>query len=317
MPFSRSIWRFFHQRHDIRGPQPRAAPPARRVDRPRRASLVGAARRCARSGPGQRTPAGRGARRGRARGERELAQIVAQQEGLEFVDLGKHDLDHEALDLISESSARRYGLPYRLEVRRSVRHRRSVRRRGSRRCPGELERRFASSSRRAPRSSRRSARRSATRSRPPDSLPPHIRRAEREAGASPARSRRCKGRRSPSECHWPRAGKAAREGAPSQKTCRPPSVPFPSRKEETSSSILCSTAVRLRARRVRRKLELGAGHAGGHHDAGRAGCRGLDHHRLRRDRRHAQDTGRRRRDGYALARPRCRRRERLRPRHRH
>ena len=48
--------------------------------------------------------------------ERELAQIVAQQEGLEFVDLGKHDLDHEALDLISESSARRYlALPYRLE----------------------------------------------------------------------------------------------------------------------------------------------------------------------------------------------------------
>jgi type IV pilus assembly protein PilB len=48
--------------------------------------------------------------------ERELAQIVAQQEGLEFVDLGKHDLDHEALDLLSESSARRYlALPYKLE----------------------------------------------------------------------------------------------------------------------------------------------------------------------------------------------------------
>jgi Type II secretion system (T2SS), protein E, N-terminal domain len=48
--------------------------------------------------------------------ERELAQIVAQQEGLEFVDLGKHDLDHEAVDLLSESSARRYlALPYRLE----------------------------------------------------------------------------------------------------------------------------------------------------------------------------------------------------------
>ncbi len=40
--------------------------------------------------------------------ERELAQIVAQQEGLEFVDLGKHDLDHEAVDLMSETSARRY-----------------------------------------------------------------------------------------------------------------------------------------------------------------------------------------------------------------
>ena len=48
--------------------------------------------------------------------ERELAQIVAQQEGLEFVDLGKHDLDHEAIDLLSESSARRYlALPYKLE----------------------------------------------------------------------------------------------------------------------------------------------------------------------------------------------------------
>jgi type IV pilus assembly protein PilB len=48
--------------------------------------------------------------------ERELAQIVAQQEGLEFVDLGKHDLEHEALDLLSESAARRYlALPYKLE----------------------------------------------------------------------------------------------------------------------------------------------------------------------------------------------------------
>ena len=48
--------------------------------------------------------------------ERELAQIVAQQEGLEFIDLGKHDLDHEAVDLLSESSARRYlALPYKLE----------------------------------------------------------------------------------------------------------------------------------------------------------------------------------------------------------
>jgi hypothetical protein len=48
--------------------------------------------------------------------ERELAQIVAQQEGLEFVDLGKHDLDHEAVDLLSESSARRYvAIAYKLE----------------------------------------------------------------------------------------------------------------------------------------------------------------------------------------------------------
>jgi type IV pilus assembly protein PilB len=48
--------------------------------------------------------------------ERELAQIVARQEGLEFVDLGKHDLEDEAVDLFSEASARRYtALPYRLE----------------------------------------------------------------------------------------------------------------------------------------------------------------------------------------------------------
>jgi MshEN domain len=48
--------------------------------------------------------------------ERELAQIVAQQEGLEFIDLGKHDLDDEAVDLLSETSARRYvALPYRFE----------------------------------------------------------------------------------------------------------------------------------------------------------------------------------------------------------
>jgi hypothetical protein len=48
--------------------------------------------------------------------ERELAQIVAQQEGLEFIDLGKHDLDDQAVDLLSETSARRYvALPYRFE----------------------------------------------------------------------------------------------------------------------------------------------------------------------------------------------------------
>jgi type IV pilus assembly protein PilB len=48
--------------------------------------------------------------------ERELAQIVAKQEGLEFIDLGKHDLEDEAVDLLSESSARRYvALPYKLE----------------------------------------------------------------------------------------------------------------------------------------------------------------------------------------------------------
>ncbi|HEX5469526.1 MAG TPA: hypothetical protein VFW80_10820 [Gaiellaceae bacterium] len=48
--------------------------------------------------------------------ERELAQVVARQEGLEFIDLGKYDLDDEAIDLLSERSARRYGaLPYQFE----------------------------------------------------------------------------------------------------------------------------------------------------------------------------------------------------------
>jgi type IV pilus assembly protein PilB len=48
--------------------------------------------------------------------ERELAQIVATQEGLEFVDLGKHDLDDAAIDLLSEMTARRHcALPYRFE----------------------------------------------------------------------------------------------------------------------------------------------------------------------------------------------------------
>jgi hypothetical protein len=48
--------------------------------------------------------------------ERELAQVMAKQEGLDFVDLGKHDLDDDAVDLLSESSARRHGaIPYRFE----------------------------------------------------------------------------------------------------------------------------------------------------------------------------------------------------------
>jgi type IV pilus assembly protein PilB len=48
--------------------------------------------------------------------ERELAQIVARQEGLEFIDLGKHDLEDAAIDLLPEALARRFGaLPYRLE----------------------------------------------------------------------------------------------------------------------------------------------------------------------------------------------------------
>ena len=52
----------------------------------------------------------------------------------------------------------------------------------------------------------------------------------REPGASPGRSRRCEGRRSPATKPLARAGKAAREGAPSQKTCRAPHIQNPSRK---------------------------------------------------------------------------------------
>jgi type II secretion system (T2SS) protein E len=41
-------------------------------------------------------------------GERDLARMVAEQEGLEFVDLGKLDLDRAAVDLLSERSSRRH-----------------------------------------------------------------------------------------------------------------------------------------------------------------------------------------------------------------
>jgi len=41
-------------------------------------------------------------------GERDLARIVAKQEGLEFVDLGKLDLDPRAVDLLSERSSRQH-----------------------------------------------------------------------------------------------------------------------------------------------------------------------------------------------------------------
>jgi hypothetical protein len=40
--------------------------------------------------------------------ERDLAIVVAQQEGLDFVDLGKHDLGKEAVDLLSERTSRRH-----------------------------------------------------------------------------------------------------------------------------------------------------------------------------------------------------------------
>ena len=49
-------------------------------------------------------------------GERELARVLAGQEDLEFVDLGKHDLDQTAVDLLSEQTARRYhALPFRFD----------------------------------------------------------------------------------------------------------------------------------------------------------------------------------------------------------
>ena len=41
-------------------------------------------------------------------GERELAQVVAQQEGLDFVDLGRLDLDPQAVALLSERASRRH-----------------------------------------------------------------------------------------------------------------------------------------------------------------------------------------------------------------
>src|SRR6185436_2921408 len=46
-------------------------------------------------------------------------------------------------------------------------------------------------------------------------------------GASPGRSRRCKGSCSSATKPLAHAGKAAREGAPSQKTCRAPHNPDP------------------------------------------------------------------------------------------
>lgn len=48
--------------------------------------------------------------------DRQLARLIAEQEDLEFVDLGKFDLDQKAVDLLSERTARRYrAIPYRFE----------------------------------------------------------------------------------------------------------------------------------------------------------------------------------------------------------
>jgi Type II secretion system (T2SS), protein E, N-terminal domain len=42
--------------------------------------------------------------------ERDLARFLAQQEGLDFVDLAKHDLDDAAVDCLPESLARAHGV---------------------------------------------------------------------------------------------------------------------------------------------------------------------------------------------------------------
>jgi hypothetical protein len=54
-------------------------------------------------------------------GERELARIVADQEELEFVDLGKYDLDRGALELLSERTARQFcAIPFRSDQRSTL-----------------------------------------------------------------------------------------------------------------------------------------------------------------------------------------------------
>jgi hypothetical protein len=40
--------------------------------------------------------------------DRDLAIVVAEQEGLDFVDLGKHDLDQQAVELLSERTSLRH-----------------------------------------------------------------------------------------------------------------------------------------------------------------------------------------------------------------
>ena len=66
-------------------------------------------------------------------------------------------------------------------------------------------------------------------------------RAVREPGANPGRSRRCKGRCPPPDATEQHAREGGGGGAPSQKTCRSPSIPIPSRKEESwpSASFSC------------------------------------------------------------------------------
>ncbi len=85
----------------------------------------------------------------------------------------------------------------------------------------------------------------------------------REPGANPGRSRRCKGRRSPATKPLTQVGKAAREGAPSQKTCRAPHNRTPRGREDSGASFLSSRRRcgggglrRVRVRRRQRQLDL-------------------------------------------------------------
>jgi hypothetical protein len=48
--------------------------------------------------------------------ERGLARLVAEQEDLDFVDLGKYDLDPKAVELVSEPTAQRFrAIPFRFD----------------------------------------------------------------------------------------------------------------------------------------------------------------------------------------------------------
>src|SRR5918996_2553758 len=117
------------------------------------------------------------------------------------------------------------------------------------------------------------------------------------------------------EATGPRAGKAAEEGAPSQKTCRPPPNRSPRGRRQRVSSILSSApprAPRPRAHRLRRQRRGRARRRGGR--AGRCRAR---HPRLRR-RGPAREDGRPAgADGDAGARPRRRHRDRGRRQARH
>src|SRR5436190_616393 len=68
------------------------------------------------------------------------------------------------------------------------------------------------------------------------SLRPTNRRAARESGASPERSRRCEGRRSHATCHWPTGWEGGEGGSPESEDLRRREKPNPSRKEDSCST---------------------------------------------------------------------------------